>query len=68
MVGAARDNFDTIKELAGKAAGLKMYLNDTYTTLKMDWVTDWANHFANWPKSAPLCVHAEGRVSYVFEI
>ena len=63
MVGASKDNYETIKDLAGKAAGLKMYLNDTYTTLKMDSVTDWTNHITHWPKNAPLCVHAEGRTT-----
>ena len=63
MVGASKDNHETIKDLASKAAGLKMYLNDTYTTLRMDSVSDWTKHFMSWPKSAPLCVHAEGRTT-----
>ena len=33
-VGASVDNFASIPKLAGEAAALKMYLNDTYTTLK----------------------------------
>ena len=34
MVGASKDNATCIAELANKAAGLKMYLNETYTTLR----------------------------------
>ena len=38
-----------------------MYMNDTFTTLKMNDKSDWKSHFENWPKTAgPLCLHAEG--------
>uniref|UniRef100_A0A7N8X845 Carbamoyl-phosphate synthetase 2, aspartate transcarbamylase, and dihydroorotase n=1 Tax=Mastacembelus armatus TaxID=205130 RepID=A0A7N8X845_9TELE len=40
-------------------AGLKMYLNDTYSTLKMDNVSLWMEHFENWPKQMPIVAHAE---------
>jgi len=63
MVGASKDNAACIAELANKAAGLKMYLNETYTTLRLDSVTDWEEHFKHWPKNAPLCVHAESRTT-----
>ena len=39
--GAAATNAPLIPALSPRAAGLKMYLNDTYTTLKMDDVTLW---------------------------
>ena len=29
----------------------------------MDSVCDWIAHFENWPKSAPICAHAEGRTT-----
>jgi carbamoyl-phosphate synthase/aspartate carbamoyltransferase/dihydroorotase len=60
-LGATPENAKTIVNLAPKAAGLKMYLNDTFTTLKMDDKKDWRAHFDNWPQNAPLCVHAEGK-------
>uniref|UniRef100_A0A8C8CY42 Uncharacterized protein n=1 Tax=Oncorhynchus tshawytscha TaxID=74940 RepID=A0A8C8CY42_ONCTS len=40
-VGAASDNSTILPSIANSAAGLKMYLNDTYSTLKMDNVSMW---------------------------
>lgn len=40
-VGAARDNAAVLPPIASQTAGLKMYLNDTYSTLKMDNVSLW---------------------------
>ena len=40
-----------------------MYLNETFTTLRMDSVSDWIKHFQTWPKDVPMCVHAEGRTT-----
>lgn len=40
-VGAASDNAAVLPSIASQAAGLKMYLNDTYSTLKMDNVSLW---------------------------
>lgn len=62
-VGASSTNATIIPELAPIAAGLKMYLNETYTTLKLNDLTDWLKHFHNWPKKAPLCVHAESQTT-----
>lgn len=59
FVGASNDNAANICELAPLAAGLKMYLNDTYSTLKLNGLIVWQKHLTNWPKKAPLCVHAE---------
>lgn len=59
FVGASSDNYNQIYELASEAAALKMYLNDTYSTLKLNDMTVWQKHLSNWPKRAPLCVHAE---------
>lgn len=58
-VGASSDNYKTINELAPQAAALKMYLNDTFSTLKLNDMTIWHKHLQNWPKRAPVCVHAE---------
>ena len=58
-VGASSDNFNTICELAPQAAALKMYLNQTFSTLQLNDMITWQKHFTNWPKKAPLVVHAE---------
>ncbi|MEX1248496.1 MAG: amidohydrolase family protein [Anaerolineales bacterium] len=60
-IGAGLTNSDAAPTLAGKAAGLKMYLDQTYGNLKLDDMTSWMPHFANWPTDFPLCVHAEGK-------
>ncbi len=38
-----------------------MYLDQTYGPLRLDDMTLWAEHFANWPKTAPIVAHAEAR-------
>ncbi len=60
-VGGNASNAETLPKLAGKAAGLKLYLDQTYGDLKMADMADWMPHFAGWPRSAPLAVHAEGK-------
>jgi carbamoyl-phosphate synthase/aspartate carbamoyltransferase/dihydroorotase len=40
-VGAASDNAGLLPAIASQAVGLKMYLNDTFSTLKMDNVGLW---------------------------
>ncbi|XP_050310557.1 CAD protein isoform X2 [Anthonomus grandis grandis] len=63
FVGASSDNAATICELASEAAALKMYLNETFTTLRLNDLTVWNKHLKNWPKKAPLCVHAESQTT-----
>ncbi|KFB52100.1 AGAP000300-PA-like protein [Anopheles sinensis] len=58
-VGASSGNYGNVHELASQAAALKMYLNETFTTLRLNGMLVWRAHLANWPKRAPLCVHAE---------
>ncbi|CAI5771615.1 isoform X1 [Podarcis lilfordi] len=58
-VGASSDNAGSLGPLAGAAAGLKMYLNDTFSDLKMDNVSLWMEHFEKWPKHLPIVAHAE---------
>uniref|UniRef100_A0A673C4P3 Multifunctional protein CAD n=1 Tax=Sphaeramia orbicularis TaxID=375764 RepID=A0A673C4P3_9TELE len=58
-VGAASDNAAVLSSIANQAVGLKMYLNDTYSTLKMDNVSLWMEHFEKWPKQMPIVAHAE---------
>jgi len=60
-LGAGADNAASAAELAPRCAGLKMYLDQTYGPLRLDDMTLWMEHFANWPAAAPVVVHAEGR-------
>jgi carbamoyl-phosphate synthase/aspartate carbamoyltransferase/dihydroorotase len=60
-VGAGPDNADSVASLAGKAAGLKMYLDSTFGELRLDDMTLWRPHFQNWPKDMPLVLHSESR-------
>ncbi|KOX80442.1 CAD protein [Melipona quadrifasciata] len=62
-VGASSDNYNITPELAPLAAGLKMYLNETFTTLRLTDLTVWIRHFQSWPKKYPLCVHAESQTT-----
>ncbi|XP_022107145.1 CAD protein-like isoform X3 [Acanthaster planci] len=59
-VGAAANNINDLVSIGPKAMGLKMYLNDTFTTLRMDNVCLWQEHCKNWPHHPPLVAHAEG--------
>lgn len=63
FIGASSDNSTAITELAPQAAALKMYLNETFTTLKLNDLTVWSKHFQNWPKKYPICVHAESQTT-----
>ncbi len=60
-VGAGPDNALSLAGIAGRAAGLKMYLDQTYGPLRLDDLTLWMDHFAHWPAARPLAAHAEGR-------
>ncbi|XP_060593985.1 CAD protein-like isoform X2 [Ruditapes philippinarum] len=60
FVGASSDNYASLPSIGNMAAALKMYLNETFTTLKLDDISIWMKHFEHWPKHLPLCTHAEG--------
>ena len=60
-IGAGPDNADIAASLAGKSAGLKMYLDSTFGELRLDDMTLWMPHFINFPKSAPIVLHSESR-------
>ena len=42
-------------------SSLKMYLNDTFSTLKMGNVASWVEHFKHWTSDLPIVCHAEGQ-------
>lgn len=60
FVGAGADNASKLPTLANKAAGMKMYLDQTYGPLRLTDQAAWRKHFERWPVNKPLCVHAEG--------
>ncbi|XP_018117662.1 CAD protein isoform X2 [Xenopus laevis] len=59
FLGASSENAASLSPIASSAAGLKMYLNDTYSQLKMDNVSVWMEHFEKWPAHLPIVAHAE---------
>lgn len=59
FMGASTTNCESAAEVAPQAFSLKMYLNETFTTLKLDDMTIWQKHLQNWPKKMPICAHAE---------
>ncbi len=61
FLGAGPSNALEVARLAPYAAGLKMYLDQTYGELRLDSMSLWEAHFRHFPASAPLVVHAEGR-------
>ena len=61
FVGAGPDNADLLLPLAPQAAGLKMYLDSTFGELRLDDMTLWMPHFANYPKEYPIVLHSESR-------
>jgi carbamoyl-phosphate synthase/aspartate carbamoyltransferase/dihydroorotase len=61
FLGAGPDIPVEIASLVGQAAGLKMYLDQTYGPLRLDEMTLWMEHFEAWPRNMPVVVHAESR-------
>jgi carbamoyl-phosphate synthase/aspartate carbamoyltransferase/dihydroorotase len=61
FLGAGPDNTAELVALAQRAAGLKMYLDQTYGPLRLDDMTLWMEHFSRWPRDLPIVAHSEGR-------
>jgi dihydroorotase len=59
-VGATGTNALEAAALAGKAVGLKIYLDQTYGPLRMRDLPALLAHFRAWPAGRPIAVHAEG--------
>jgi carbamoyl-phosphate synthase/aspartate carbamoyltransferase/dihydroorotase len=59
--GASEHNAGEAARLAGRCAGLKLYLNDTFGSLRLDGLEPLRAHCAHWPPDRPLLAHAEGR-------
>jgi len=60
-VGAGPDNVTSVAALAPLAAGLKLYLDQTFGPLRLDELGILQRHAAAWPLERPLLCHAEGR-------
>jgi len=60
-LGAGADNAAGLATLAERAAGLKMYLDQTYGQLRLDDMILWMEHLSNWPRHLPVVAHAESR-------
>lgn len=60
-LGAGADNTAELPALAERAAGLKMYLDQTYGPLRLDDMTLWMEHLSRWPRHLPVVAHAESR-------
>ena len=61
FLGAGADNAEGAAQLAGRSAGLKLYLDQTYGPLRLDDMTLWLEHLRRWPAELPVAAHAEGR-------
>ncbi len=61
FIGAGPDNAEVAASLADKTAGLKMYLDSTFGELRLDDMSLWMQHFANFPKDMPIVLHSESR-------
>jgi len=61
FLGAGPENTANAAALAPFTAGLKMYLDQTFGSLRLDDMELWMTHFASWPTDAPIVAHAEGR-------
>jgi len=59
-VGATGTNAEEAASLAGRAPGLKIYLDQTYGPLRMHSLPALLAHFRAWPADRPIAVHAEG--------
>jgi carbamoyl-phosphate synthase/aspartate carbamoyltransferase/dihydroorotase len=61
FLGAGPSNAAEAARLASRAAGLKMYLDQTFGELRLDSMTLWQDHFRTWPEDAPIVTHSESR-------
>ncbi|MDJ0757334.1 MAG: amidohydrolase family protein [Ardenticatenaceae bacterium] len=57
--GASGEHLSTLGEMARQTAALKIYLNDTFGTLRIDDVPTLIDCFKIWPKEKPIALHAE---------
>ncbi len=58
-LGATDSNAIEAAAAADRACGLKIYLNDTFGTLRIETLSALRAHFVAWPKNRPIVLHAE---------
>jgi dihydroorotase-like cyclic amidohydrolase len=58
-VGATATNASAAAACAPHAAGLKIYVNDTFGPLRLEQLGPISAHFSAWPTDKPVVVHAE---------
>jgi carbamoyl-phosphate synthase/aspartate carbamoyltransferase/dihydroorotase len=61
FLGAGAENTGTVCELANRACGLKLYLDQTYGPLRIESLGQIEAHLAAWPRNKPIAAHAESR-------
>jgi len=61
FVGAGPGNASAAAKVARRSAGLKMYLDSTFGELRLDDMSLWMPHFAQFPKEMPIVLHSESR-------
>jgi dihydroorotase-like cyclic amidohydrolase len=59
FAGASPADIDNLPDLAPSAAGLKIYLNDTFGKLRVDDMPTLVACFMNWPREKMIALHAE---------
>ncbi|MGH2542514.1 MAG: amidohydrolase family protein, partial [Ardenticatenaceae bacterium] len=59
-LGATDTNAPFHPSLQARAAGLKIYVNDTFGTLRVESLATMQAHFRHWRGPGPIVVHAEG--------
>jgi len=59
FAGASAAHIQELPELAPHAAALKIYLNDTFGTLRVDDVPTMVACFQTWPREKLIAMHAE---------
>jgi carbamoyl-phosphate synthase/aspartate carbamoyltransferase/dihydroorotase len=60
FLGAGEGNVVSAGELAEQICGMKMYLDQTYGSLRLQGLRLMHEHVARWPARKPIAVHAEG--------
>ncbi|MDF1514704.1 MAG: amidohydrolase family protein [Anaerolineae bacterium] len=60
FAGASPENLSELRDLSAAAAGLKLYLNQTYGPLRVDNLAVLLRCFQLWPCEKVIAMHAEG--------
>jgi carbamoyl-phosphate synthase/aspartate carbamoyltransferase/dihydroorotase len=61
MAGASEEHIDELPVLAQNVPALKVYLNDTYGSLRVEGIEPLRRIFQSWPPRKPIALHAEGK-------